>query len=55
VEFNKHKDYEIIFSNRTTSTVLYADKKYDITKAVVEFLNSKYGPVTAVATPEVKK
>ena len=49
VEYNKGKNYEIIFSNRTTSTVLYANDKYDITSDVVEFLNSKYGPVTAVA------
>ena len=30
-EFNSTRNYEIIFSNRTTSTVLYADDKYDIT------------------------
>jgi outer membrane protein len=49
VEFNSTRNYEIIFSNRTTSTVLYADDKYDITSDVVEFLNSKYGPATATA------
>jgi len=49
-EFNADRHYEIIFSNRTTSTVLYANDKYDITSEVVEFLNSKYGPATAVAT-----
>jgi outer membrane protein len=49
VEFNSTRNYEIIFSNRTTSTVLYADDKYDITSEVVEFLNSKYGPATATA------
>ncbi len=49
-EFNANKHFEIIFSNRTTSTVLYADDKYDITDEVVEFLNSKYGPATATAT-----
>ncbi|HBG56764.1 OmpH family outer membrane protein [Proteiniphilum sp. UBA1028] len=49
-EFNANRHYEIIFSNRTTSTVLYADDKYDITDDVVEFLNAKYGPVTATAT-----
>ncbi len=53
-EFNQDKNYEIIFSNRTTSTILFADKKYDITNDVVEFLNSKYGPATAAAA-EVKK
>ncbi|MBK5195953.1 MAG: OmpH family outer membrane protein [Proteiniphilum sp.] len=50
IEYNLSKNYEIIFSNRTTSTVLYADKKYDITNDVVEFLNNKYGPVTAAST-----
>lgn len=54
-EFNKNKKYEIIFSNRTTSTILYADKKYDITKEVIEFLNSKYGPVTTPTTAAEKK
>lgn len=52
IEFNKDKNFEIIFSNRTTSTVLYADKKYDITKQVVDFLNSKYGPTTTAVTTE---
>ncbi|MDR2815614.1 MAG: OmpH family outer membrane protein [Proteiniphilum sp.] len=51
-EFNRDKRYEIIFSNRTTSTILFADEKYDITGEVIEFLNSKYGPVTAAATSE---
>lgn len=49
-EFNYDNHYEIIFSNRTTSTILLADDKYDITGEVIEFLNSKYGPVTAAAT-----
>ena len=48
-EFNRNKNYEIIFSNRTTSTILFAEDKYDITNEVVEFLNSKYGPATAAA------
>ena len=47
VEYNLSRNYEIIFSNRTTSTILFANDKYDITNDVVEFLNSKYGPVTA--------
>lgn len=51
-EFNATRNYEFIFSNRTTSTVLYADDKYDITKEVVEFLNRKYGPATAAATDQ---
>lgn len=43
VEYNRDKNYEIIFSNRTTSNILFAQDKYDITDDVVEFLNSKYG------------
>ncbi len=49
VEYNLTKNYEIIFSNRTTSTILFARDKYDITDDVVEFLNNKYGPATAAA------
>ncbi len=55
IEFSKDKHYEIIFSNRTTSTVLYADKKYDITSEVIAFLNSRYGPATATTKPEEDK
>lgn len=51
-EFNLGRNYEIIFNNRTTSTILFADDKYDITSEVVDFLNSKYGPVTAATTSE---
>ncbi|MDD2247866.1 MAG: OmpH family outer membrane protein [Proteiniphilum sp.] len=54
-EFNMNKNYELILSNRTTSTILFADDKYDITDDVVEFLNSKYGPATSTTTPQVKK
>lgn len=54
IEFNSTKKYEIILSNRTTSTVLYADDKYDITSEFVDFLNSKYGPATATAEAEKK-
>lgn len=49
VEYNRNRKYEIIFSNRTTSTILFADDKYDITADVVEFLNNKYGPSTGAA------
>lgn len=55
VEFNRGKNLEIIFNNRMTSTILYADKKYDITNQVVEFLNSKYGPATAAAATTTEK
>ena len=49
VEYNRNRNYEIIFSNRTTSTILYANDKYDITNDVVEYLNSRYGPTTGAA------
>lgn len=49
-EFNRDKHFEVIFSNRTTSTILFANDKYDVTKEVTEFLNDKYGPATATAT-----
>src|SRR5690554_2282305 len=55
IEFSKGKHYEIIFSNRTTSTVLYADRKYDITEEVIAFLNERYGPATAATKPEEEK
>jgi outer membrane protein len=52
IEFNRDKHYEFIFSNRTTSTILFADKKYDITGDVIDFLNSKYGPAMTAVTSE---
>lgn len=55
VEFNKDKNYEIIFSNTASDNILYADKKYDITREVIRFLNNKYGPATAAPATEKKK
>ena len=57
LEFSEGKSYEVIFSNRTTSTILYADEKYDITAEVIAFLNSRYGPATTATkeTEEKKK
>ncbi|MDD2513263.1 MAG: OmpH family outer membrane protein [Proteiniphilum sp.] len=55
IEFSKGKPYEIIFSNRTTSTVLYSDEKYDITEEVIAFLNNRYGPATVAVKPEEAK
>ncbi len=46
-EFNKSHNYEIIFSNISTSTLIFAQDKYDITDDVIQFLNNKYGPATA--------
>jgi outer membrane protein len=52
IEYNQTRNYEFIFSNRTTSTILFASKKYDITDDVILFLNNKYGPATAAASGE---
>ncbi len=49
-EFNKSHNYQLIISNRGTSNILMANKKYDITKDVTNYLNKKYGPVTQAAT-----
>ena len=46
-EYNKNHNYEIIFSNISTSTLIFAQDKYDITDDVIQFLNNKYGPATA--------
>lgn len=54
-EFNRDKKYEVIYSNRGTGTILYSDKKYDITKEVTDYLNKKYGPATTASTDTVKK
>lgn len=49
-EFNKDKGYQIIFSNTGSDNILYADKKYDVTKEVTDFLNKKYGPATSASS-----
>ena len=46
-EFNSTRNFEIILSNTSTSTLIYAKDKYDITNEVVQYLNNKYGPATA--------
>ncbi|HXL00075.1 MAG: OmpH family outer membrane protein [Dysgonamonadaceae bacterium] len=55
VEFNKNKNYEIIFSNTASDNILYADEKYDITQEVIRFLNNKYGPTTLAPASTKKK
>ncbi len=52
IEYNKIKNYDIIFSNISTTTLLYAKDKYDITDDVVQYLNSKYGPATSPSEAE---
>ena len=42
--FNTPQKYQIIFSNIGTDNFYYADDMYDITKQVVEFLNTRYTP-----------
>lgn len=49
-EYNTTRNYEIIFSNISTSTLMFAKDKYDITDDVVQFLNNKYGPATTPST-----
>lgn len=49
-EYNSTRNYEIIFSNISTSTLMFAKDKYDITDDVVQFLNNKYGPATTPST-----
>lgn len=53
-EFNKKRGYQIIFSNTGSDNILYADDKYDITKAVIDFLNGRYAPATAPAADTKK-
>lgn len=43
-EYNKEKNYQIIFSNAMGDNILLADKKYDITDEVIKFLNKRYSP-----------
>lgn len=54
-EFNKDKGYQIIFSNTSADNILYADKKYDITNDVIDFLNKKYGPQTSASSSKTEK
>jgi outer membrane protein len=40
--FNEPQKYQMIFTRMGNSNILYADKTYDITKVVTEFLNNRY-------------
>ncbi len=42
--FNASKKYQFIFSNAGNDNILLANEAYDITKQVLEFLNSRYKP-----------
>ena len=54
-DFNATKGYQIIYSNTSSDNILYAKEKYDITNEVIEFLNRKYGPMTATPQEAPKK
>jgi outer membrane protein len=56
VKFNKDKKYSIILS-KAGDNLLYADKTYDITDAVIAGLNKAYksSPATKAAAKEEKK
>jgi outer membrane protein len=43
-EFNEMRGFELILSNRGTGTILHALEKYDITREVTHFLNSRHVP-----------
>ena len=40
--YGKEKGYSYIYGSEGSSTVLYAEDKYDITKEIVKLLNDKY-------------
>ena len=40
-QFNNPKKYQLILSNSGTDNILYADEAYDITKEVIDFLNTR--------------
>jgi outer membrane protein len=43
-EFNTPQKYQMIFTKTGNSNILYADKHYDITPEVIEFLNKRFKP-----------
>ena len=48
-QFNEIRGFEAIFSNAGTSTILHADRKYDITQELIDFLNSRYSAASYLA------
>ncbi|MBP5259363.1 MAG: OmpH family outer membrane protein [Paludibacteraceae bacterium] len=40
VEYNKEKQYQLIFSNAGHAPLLYADKAFDVTQEILERLNA---------------
>jgi outer membrane protein len=41
-QFNAVRGFDVIFGNVGSSTILYANQKYDITQELIDFLNSSY-------------
>ncbi len=46
-DYNKNKNFEVIFSNTSSDNILLAHPRYDITDEVIVFLNKRYGPATS--------
>ena len=44
VEYNKEKQYQLIFSNAGHAPLLYADKAFDVTQEILERLNADSTP-----------
>ena len=53
-EYNKSKKYDLILS-KAGDNILLADKRYDITKDVINGLNKRYKPMKKDETKEEKK
>ena len=45
-QFNAIRGFEVIFGTVGSSTILYANQKYDITQELIEFLNRSYDYAT---------
>ena len=41
-DYNKEKNFEVIYSSVPNTTVFYVKEKYDITKEVLDLLNARY-------------
>ncbi|EGK02964.1 MAG: OmpH family outer membrane protein [Prevotella sp.] len=46
-DYNKKANYQVIFSNTGLDNILLAKDSYDITKDVIQLLNSRYKPEAA--------
>ncbi len=41
-DYNRSKNFEIIFSNTANDNILHAHRKYDVTQEVIDILNRRY-------------